>query len=74
VDKGIQLKDSVFAMKHDSVITMMYQKQVDAGATFYSPPENGKIEDARRLVLQQYPDVEEKIKNQKALEELFNKK
>ena len=45
---------------------MVYQGQVDAGATFYSPPhkdEKGveKIEDARRLVLTQYPDVEQKI-------------
>jgi phosphonate transport system substrate-binding protein len=35
---------------------------VDAGATFYSPPEDGVIQDARRLVQQQYPDVEKKIK------------
>ncbi|MFP5518494.1 MAG: phosphate/phosphite/phosphonate ABC transporter substrate-binding protein [Bdellovibrionia bacterium] len=62
LDKGIKPKETVFAMKHDSVITMMYQKQVEAGATFYSPPDNGQIEDARRLVLRQYPDVVDKIK------------
>ena len=39
-----------FANKHDNVIIMIYQKQVDAGATYYSAPsEDGSIRDARRL-------------------------
>lgn len=58
----IEPKETVFAMKHDSVVSMIYQGQVDAGATYYSPPADGKIEDARRLVLTQYPDVEKKVK------------
>ncbi len=61
-DKNIQPKETTFAFKHDNVVSMVYQKQVDAGATFYSPPADGKIEDARRLVLTQYPDVEQKVK------------
>lgn len=61
-DKNIKPKETVFAMKHDSVVSMVYQGQVDAGATFYSPPTDGKIEDARRLVKTQYPDVEDKVK------------
>ncbi len=61
-DRKIVPKETVFAMKHDSVISMIYQKQVDAGATFYSPPHGDRLEDARRLVLKQYPDVAEKIK------------
>nr|WP_295902917.1 phosphate/phosphite/phosphonate ABC transporter substrate-binding protein [uncultured Bdellovibrio sp.] len=61
-DLKIEPKDIVFAMKHDSVVTMIYQRQVDAGATYYSPPQNGQIEDARRLVKMQYPDVEQKVK------------
>jgi len=65
-DKGIETKETVFALKHDNVISMVYQGQVDAGAAFYSPPskdEKGQetIEDARRLVKTQYPDVEKKI-------------
>ena len=45
---------------------MVYQGQVDAGAAFYSPSfknEKGEdqIEDARRLVSTQYPDVIQKI-------------
>ena len=69
-DQGIQVKNSVFALKHDNVVTMVYQKQVDAGATYYSSPEtvevNGKktskITDARARVKTQFPDVEEKVK------------
>ncbi|MBC7420504.1 MAG: phosphate/phosphite/phosphonate ABC transporter substrate-binding protein [Bdellovibrio sp.] len=65
-DKGIEAKEIVFAGKHDNVVSMVYQGQVDAGATFYSPPSKDakggdKIEDARRLVLTQYPDVEKKV-------------
>lgn len=61
-DKSVKPKETVFAMRHDSVVSMIYQGQVDAGATFYSPPANDEIQDARRLVKTQYPDVEEKIK------------
>lgn len=71
-DKNILPKETMFAMKHDSVVSMIYQKQVDAGATFYSPPVNGKIDDARRLVLQQYPDVEDKITIVALTEEIPN--
>jgi len=62
-DKNIIPENTVFAMKHDNVVTMIYQGQVDAGATYYSPPgPNGEIKDARARVLTQFPDVEEKIK------------
>ncbi len=65
-DKKIILKETVFAGKHDNVVSMVYNGQVDAGATFYSPPTKDdkgvdKMEDARRLVLTQYPDVEKKV-------------
>lgn len=60
-DKSIDPSESVFAMKHDNVVSMVYNGQVDGGATFYSPPTDGQIEDARRLVKTQYPDVEKKI-------------
>jgi phosphonate transport system substrate-binding protein len=61
-DQDIKPKETVFAQRHDSVISMIYQGQVDAGATYYSPPIGKEIQDARRLVLAQYPDVESKIK------------
>jgi phosphonate transport system substrate-binding protein len=61
-DRGIKPKETVFAMRHDNVVSMIYQGQVDGGVTFYSPPDKGEIQDARRLVLSQYPDVEKKVK------------
>lgn len=61
-ERKIKVKETVFAGKHDGVVTMVYQGRVDAGATFYSPPTDGKIEDARRLVLTQFPDVESKVR------------
>lgn len=61
-DRNITPKETVFAQKHDNVVMMVYQGQVDAGATFYSPPHDGKIQDARRLVKTQYEDIESKVK------------
>lgn len=61
-EQKITPKEIVFAQRHDNVISMVYQKQVDAGATYYSPPYQGEIHDARRLVLAQYPDIEKKVK------------
>lgn len=60
-DRGIKPSETVFASKHDNVITMVYQKQVDAGATFHTPAHEGKIQDARRLVLTQFPDIEKQV-------------
>lgn len=62
--RGIKPSETVFAMRHDNVVTMVYQKQVLAGATYYAPPhpETGEILDARMRVLKQFPDVAEKIK------------
>jgi phosphonate transport system substrate-binding protein len=61
LDKNIKPSETVFAQKHDNVITMVYQKQVDAGATFYSPPSDRGVEDARRLVKTQYPNIEKEV-------------
>ena len=69
-EKGIELGNTVFAKKHDNVVTMVYQGQVDAGATYYSPPrvehrdgrEVETIRDARARVLTQFPDVARKVK------------
>ncbi|MHC4767859.1 MAG: phosphate/phosphite/phosphonate ABC transporter substrate-binding protein [Planctomycetota bacterium] len=78
--RGVELGDVVFAQKHDNVVTMVYQGQVDAGATYFSPPakleEDGKvvwaIRDARMRVLTQFPDVEEKVKIVAFTEEVPN--
>ncbi|MCU0427731.1 MAG: phosphate/phosphite/phosphonate ABC transporter substrate-binding protein [Candidatus Kapabacteria bacterium] len=55
----------VFAQRHDNVVMMIYQKQVDAGAAYYSDPDRktGEIQDAVALVLKQYPDAKTKLKN-----------
>ncbi|MHC4217214.1 MAG: phosphate/phosphite/phosphonate ABC transporter substrate-binding protein [Planctomycetota bacterium] len=79
-EKGVELGDVVFAQKHDNVVTMVYQGQVDAGATYFSPParleEDGEvvwaIRDARMRVLTQFPDVEEKVRIVAFTEEVPN--
>jgi phosphonate transport system substrate-binding protein len=61
---GIRLGQTVFAMQHPNVVTMIYQRQVDAGAAYYAPPDQatGRMMDVRARVLRQFPDVERKIK------------
>lgn len=61
-DEKIKLSETIFAGKHDSVVTMVYQGRVDAGATYNTPSENGVPQDARRLVTEQFPDVYEKVR------------
>lgn len=66
-ENNIKLGETVFGKKHDSVVAMVYQGQVDAGATYYSPPlkdKDGKLEyrDARVRVKTQFPDVLDKVK------------
>jgi phosphonate transport system substrate-binding protein len=61
--ENIKLKEHVFAGRHDSVVMAVYQRKVDAGATFYTQPdEDGTPKDARWIVRAQYPDVFDKIK------------
>lgn len=60
-DANIKPKEIVFAGGHDSVVSMVYQGRVDAGATYHTPAEGGIPQDARRLVMTQYPDVFDKI-------------
>ncbi len=61
-DEKIRLGETIFAGKHDSVVTMVYQRRVHAGATYHTLPENGAPQDARRLVVAQFPDVYEKVR------------
>ncbi|WP_413289156.1 phosphate/phosphite/phosphonate ABC transporter substrate-binding protein [Bdellovibrio sp. HCB337] len=60
-DQKVRPKEVVFAGRHDSVVTMVYQKRVDAGATYHTPEDNGVPQDARKLLLTQYPDIFEKV-------------
>lgn len=62
-EQKINLKEHIFSGRHDTVVSAVYQRQVDAGATFYTPPDDdGSPKDARMLVKTQFPDVFEKIK------------
>ena len=61
-DQKVTPKETVFAGKHDNVISMVYNRQVDAGATFWSPEDAEGVQDARRLVKTQYPDVASVVK------------
>ena len=62
-EADVQLGNEMFAMKHDSVITMVYQGQVDAGASYHSAPAaDGTIRDARERVRTQFPDVEDRVR------------
>lgn len=60
-DEKVTPKEVVFAGRHDSVVTMVYQRQVDAGATYSIPPLDGVPQDARKLVATQFPDVYDQI-------------
>jgi phosphonate transport system substrate-binding protein len=60
--ENVKLKNSMFAGKHDTVVNLVYQGRVDAGATYHTPSNDGIPQDARTLVKTQYPDVLEKIK------------
>lgn len=72
-ENNVVPSNTVFAVKHDNVVTMVYQKQVDAGAAFYSPPsEDGKIRDARERVMTQFPDIEKKVKIIELTEKIAN--
>ncbi len=63
LQEGIKIKEHVFAGRHDTVVAAVYQRQVDAGAAFYTPPDDdGTIKDARMLLKTQYPDVFDKVK------------
>lgn len=60
-DKNVKPKEVIFAGRHDSVVTMVYQRQVDAGATYHTPALDGIPQDARKLVMTQFPDIFDKV-------------
>ena len=52
---------------------MIYNKEVDAGATFYSSPSgSGELRDARMLIQKKFPDVGEKIQIVEITEKIPN--
>lgn len=71
-DAKVTLGNTTFAGKHDNVITMIYNGQVDGGAAFFSDAFDGKIKDARERVMTQFPDVEQKVKVLKITDKIPN--
>lgn len=79
-ERGVEPGEIVFGQKHDNVVIMVYQRQVDAGATYYSPPATverdgevvQEIRDARLRVKTQFPDVEDKVRIVALTEEVPN--
>lgn len=70
---NIKLGEVTFGRKHDNVVMMVYQGQVDAGATYYLPPgKDGSVRDARSRVLTQFPDVLDKVKSIAQTEKIPN--
>jgi len=61
IDPATAFSDSVFAGGHDKVVIAVYNRQVDAGATF-GDSVPGQTTDARTLVQGTLPDVMDKVK------------
>ena len=62
IDPKKDLGETVLAGGHDKVVIAVYNKQVDAGATFGDSVEGGQPTDARTLVVSTLPDVMSKVK------------
>jgi phosphonate transport system substrate-binding protein len=59
---NIKTGKEIFLKKHDEVIKQVYERTVDAGAAFYSPPSpEGELRDARGRIIAKYPDIEKKV-------------
>ncbi|HCN04608.1 MAG TPA: phosphate/phosphite/phosphonate ABC transporter substrate-binding protein [Bacteroidetes bacterium] len=71
---GVEPAEEVFAKGHNQVVLKVYQKDVDAGAVFYSPPDKitGEILDARAKVSKEYPDIFSTVKILSLTEEIPN--
>jgi len=61
IDPKTAFSETVFAGGHDKVVIAVYNRQVDAGATF-GDSVPGQTTDARTLVQSTLPDVMDKVK------------
>jgi phosphonate transport system substrate-binding protein len=50
-----------FAGGHPQAILAVYQGSADVACTYWSPPQNNLPQDARKAVLETYPDIMEKV-------------
>ena len=62
IDYKTFFSDTIFAGGHDKVVIAVYNKQVDAGATFGQNIDTGPPTDARTLVTSTLPDVLQVVK------------
>ena len=62
IDYKTFFSDTIFAGGHDKVVIAVYNKQVDAGATFGQNIDSGPPTDARTLVTSTLPDVLQVVK------------
>lgn len=71
---GVVPKEEMFAKGHNQVVLKVYQGDVDAGAVFYSPPDTltGELLDARCKIVNEHPDVYEKVRILALTEEIPN--
>jgi len=60
--KGIKPEKYFFAGGHPQTILAVYDGKADVGCTFWAPEGDDGPRDARRAVIETYPDVMEKIK------------
>ncbi|PIB37064.1 hypothetical protein BFP72_17465 [Reichenbachiella sp. 5M10] len=61
--QNISPSHTAFAGTHDRVVKMVYKGIADAGATYYSEPSgDGRIRDARSRLIEEFPDVADKVK------------
>ncbi len=58
---GIKPGKYYFAGGHPQAILAVYQGSADVGCTYWSPPQNEIPQDARKAVLDTYPDIMEKV-------------
>ena len=50
-----------FAGGHPQTVLAVYQGSADVGCSYWSPPQNNEPQDARKAVLETYPDIMEKV-------------
>jgi phosphonate transport system substrate-binding protein len=61
--QNIKPRNYFFAGGHPQAILAVYDGKADVACTFWSPPgPQGEIRDARRSLLETYPDIAEKIR------------
>jgi phosphonate transport system substrate-binding protein len=61
--KGVVPSRVTFVGTHDEVVRQVYKGQFDAGACFYAEPTvDGTVRDARSRLLEEFPDITNKVK------------